>query len=142
MQAEHDEEEEVKAEATDLPARTNIAHVEWSLDQSDIQGLDEEVGNSGKEKNFTEGSQEHDDGSQAPPSVEGSAEEVGDLVEEDWEGFSDPALMLFPVSMTMNQVSLIQLQCIVSITSTNIILGGLRQGLTFFHFITRHTILP
>ncbi len=36
-----------------------------------------------------------------------------------------PAFTLFPVATTMNQVSLIQLQCIVSITSTNIIFGGL-----------------
>jgi hypothetical protein len=91
-QAEHDEEEEVEAEATNLPAGTDITRVEWSLDQSAIQGLDVEVGNSGDEENFIEGSQEHDDGSQAPPSVRKSVEGIGDLVDEDWEGFSGPSI--------------------------------------------------
>ncbi len=42
-----------------------------------------------------------------------------------------PALTLFPVVMRMNQVSLIQLQLIVSIHLTILELGGLQQELTF-----------
>jgi hypothetical protein len=91
-QAEHEEEEEVEADATDLPPGTDIARVEWSLDHSEFQGQGVEVGNSGDEEDITEGSQEHDDGSPTAPSVEGSVEEVGDLDEEDWEGFSDPSI--------------------------------------------------